>query len=112
MGPLTDLTDVVSVTRGLVDIDSTTGREGECMEWMAALLGDAGYGVVEQVVDGPRRNIYAGFGKADVVLSTHLDCVPPVLSQSSRRWCALRPRLVRRQRDCRLPDCGRRNAAA
>jgi acetylornithine deacetylase len=60
-----------------VDIDSTTGREGECMEWMAALLGDAGYGVVEQVVDGPRRNIYAGFGKADVVLSTHLDCVPP-----------------------------------
>jgi len=77
MGPLTDLTDVVSVTRGLVDIDSTTGREGECMEWMAALLGDAGYGVVEQVVDGPRRNIYAGFGKADVVLSTHLDCVPP-----------------------------------
>ncbi len=77
MGPLTDLTDVVSVTRGLVDIDSTTGREGECMEWMAALLSDAGYGVVEQVVDGPRRNIYAGFGRADVVLSTHLDCVPP-----------------------------------
>jgi len=28
-------------------------------------------------VDGPRRNIYAAFGKADVVLSTHLDCVPP-----------------------------------
>jgi acetylornithine deacetylase len=77
VGSLIDLTDVLSVTRGLVDIDSTTGREGECMAWMAKLLGDAGYGVVEQVVDGPRRNIYAGFGKADVVLSTHLDCVPP-----------------------------------
>ena len=44
---------------------------------MATLLSEAGYGVVEQVVDGPRRNIYAAFGKADVVLSTHLDCVPP-----------------------------------
>ena len=72
-----DLTDVVAVTSGLVDIDSTTGREGDCVLWMATLLSEAGYGVVEQVVDGPRRNIYAAFGKADVVLSTHLDCVPP-----------------------------------
>ena len=65
------------MTRGLVDIDSTTGREGDCVLWMATLLSEAGYGVVEQVVEGPRRNIYAAFGKADVVLSTHLDCVPP-----------------------------------
>jgi acetylornithine deacetylase len=72
-----DLTDVVSVTRALVDIDSTTGSEGDCVLWMAMALSDAGYGVVEQVVEGPRRNIYAAFGKADVVLSTHLDCVPP-----------------------------------
>ena len=76
MGPV-DLTDVTAVTRGLVDIDSTSGREGDCVLWMASLLSDAGYGVVEQVVDGPRRNIYAALGKADVVLSTHLDCVPP-----------------------------------
>jgi acetylornithine deacetylase len=72
-----------SVTRGLVDIDSTTGREGECMAWMA-LLGDAGYGVVRQIVDGPRRNIYAGLrqsrrGAVDPhrlrapVLPSHLD---------------------------------------
>ena len=47
------------------------------MLWMATLLSEAGYGVVEQVVEGPRRNIYAAFGKADVVLSTHLNCVPP-----------------------------------
>ena len=77
MGSVIELTDVVAVTRGLVDIDSTTGREGDCVLWMATLLSEAGYGVVEQVVDGPRRNIYAAFGKADVVLSTHLDCVPP-----------------------------------
>jgi acetylornithine deacetylase len=72
-----DLTDVVAVTRALVDIDSTTGREGDCVLWMATLLSDAGYGVVEQVVEGARRNVYAAFGKTDVVLSTHLDCVPP-----------------------------------
>ena len=72
-----DLTYVVAVTRGLVDIDSTTGREGDWGLWLATLLSEAGYGVVEQVVDGSRRNIYAAFGKADVVLSTHLDCVPP-----------------------------------
>jgi acetylornithine deacetylase len=72
-----DLTDVVAVTRGLVDIDSTTGREGDCVRWMANLLGEAGYELVEQVVDGARRNIYASFGKSEVVFSTHLDCVPP-----------------------------------
>jgi acetylornithine deacetylase len=72
-----DLTDVVAVTRGLVDIDSTTGREGDVVSWAAALLRSAGYDVVEQVVQGPRRNLYATLGKADVVFSTHLDCVPP-----------------------------------
>ncbi len=74
------LTDVVTVARNLVDIDSTTGREGECVLWMASLLREAGYGVVEQVVEGPRRNVFAALGRADVVLSTHLDCVPPFFS--------------------------------
>jgi acetylornithine deacetylase len=72
-----DLTDVVTVTSFLVDIDSTTGREGDVVLRLATLLRDAGYGVVEQIVDGNRRNICATFGKADVVFSTHLDCVPP-----------------------------------
>ncbi|HTL02054.1 MAG TPA: hypothetical protein VL243_07505, partial [Vicinamibacterales bacterium] len=69
---IVDLTDVVQVTRGLVDIDSTTGREGDVVLWTATLLSQAGYEVVEQVVQGPRRNLYAAFGKADVVFSTHL----------------------------------------
>jgi acetylornithine deacetylase len=72
-----DLTDVVQVTRALVDIDSTTGREGDVVLWTATLLSQAGYEVVEQVVQGQRRNLYAAFGKTDVVFSTHLDCVPP-----------------------------------
>lgn len=72
-----DLTNVVQVTSALVDIDSTTGREGDVVLWTAALLSRAGYELVEQVVQGPRRNLYAAFGRADVVFSTHLDCVPP-----------------------------------
>jgi acetylornithine deacetylase len=74
-----DLTDVVSVASALVDIDSTTGREGDAVLWTATLLNQAGYEVVEQAVQGPRRNLYASFGKADVVFSTHLDCVPPFI---------------------------------
>jgi acetylornithine deacetylase len=72
-----DLTDVVGVTSALVDIDSTTGREGDVVLWVATLLSEAGYEVLEQVVQGSRRNLYAAFGQADVVFSTHLDCVPP-----------------------------------
>ena len=75
-----DLADVVAVTRALVDIDSTTGREGEAVLWLATLLRGAGYEVIEQSVEGSRRNIYAGSGKAQVVMSTHLDCVPPFFS--------------------------------
>jgi len=72
-----DLADVVSLTRGLVDIDSTTGREGDAVQWLAAQLSGAGYEVVEQTVEGNRRNIYAALGNPRVVMSTHLDCVPP-----------------------------------
>jgi acetylornithine deacetylase len=72
-----DLTDVVRVTSALVDIDSTTGREGDVVLWAATLLSEAGYEVLEQVVQGSRRNLYAAFGQAEVVFSTHLDCVPP-----------------------------------
>ena len=72
-----DLTDILSVTRALVDLESTTGREGECAAWMAGALRQAGFDVVEQDVEGPRRNVYAALGRPDVVLSTHLDCVPP-----------------------------------
>ncbi len=72
-----DLTDVVGLTRALVDIDSTTGREGEVVSRTASLLRHAGYDVVEQEVEGARRNIFAAAGVPEVVLSTHLDCVPP-----------------------------------
>ena len=74
---MVDLSDVVAVTRALVDVDSTTGREGEAVSRLLGLLKGGGFAVVEQSVDGDRRNLYATLGKVDVVLSTHIDCVPP-----------------------------------
>jgi acetylornithine deacetylase len=70
--------DLVELTRGLVDIDSTTGREGEAGRWLASYLKDLGFHVIEQPVDDHRFNVIATTGApAHVVLSTHFDCVPP-----------------------------------
>jgi acetylornithine deacetylase len=70
--------DLVSLTRSLVDIDSTTGREGEAGRWLSRYLTTHGFEVVEQRVDETRFNlIVTSGGPAHVVLSTHFDCVPP-----------------------------------
>ena len=73
--------DIVELTRTLVDIDSTTGREGECGRRLAAYLRERGYSVTEQPVDDSRFNVLAGCGTSStgpsVVFSTHFDCVPP-----------------------------------
>ncbi|MGB7219941.1 MAG: M20/M25/M40 family metallo-hydrolase [Vicinamibacterales bacterium] len=69
--------DPVALTRSLVDIDSTTGREAEAGRWLARHLRDAGFTVLEQEVDETRFNILATAGPPAVVLSTHFDCVPP-----------------------------------
>ena len=73
--------DPVAFARGLIDIDSTTGREGEAGRWLARRLRELGFAVTEQPVDGERGNVIAtagpGNANPDVVLSTHFDCVPP-----------------------------------
>jgi acetylornithine deacetylase len=73
-----DPLDVVSLTRTLVDIDSTTGREGEAGTWLANYLRARRFEVREQPVDAARFNVLAtpGPAAARVVLSTHFDCVP------------------------------------
>ena len=74
-----DLTQLVDLTRSLVDIDSTTGREREAGVWLAQYLRGRGFLVTEQPVDGERFNVIATIGgdAPAVVLSTHFDCVPP-----------------------------------
>jgi acetylornithine deacetylase len=73
-----DSLDPVAFARELIDIDSTTGREGAAGDWLATRLRREGFEVEEQPVEGSRRNIYAHLGQTPtVVFSTHYDCVPP-----------------------------------
>jgi acetylornithine deacetylase len=74
-----DPVDIVALTRALVDIDSTTGREGEVGAWLASYLRGRGLTVVEQPVDATRFNVIATPPQAppQLVFSTHFDCVPP-----------------------------------
>jgi len=67
----------IRLTRELVDIDSTTGREPEAGEFLTKTLSDLGYAVETQPVGDGRFNIIAMLGRPRVVLSTHFDCVPP-----------------------------------
>jgi acetylornithine deacetylase len=88
-----DPVDIVGLTRSLVDIDSTTGREGAAGRWLADYLRGRGWAVEEQRVDDTRFNVIAnvaGVGQSGqpplasntrelppaVVFSTHFDCVP------------------------------------
>jgi len=68
----------VALTRKLVDIDSTTGHEGDVARVLAGDLRSLGYRVDEQVVTGDRINVFARLDADPVVVfSTHIDCVPP-----------------------------------
>ena len=76
-----DPVDHVALTRQLIDIESTTGNEGEVATWLAAFLRGRGYSVLEQplepIAGKPRHNVIAAAGEPEVVFSTHFDCVPP-----------------------------------
>lgn len=70
--------DPLGPARALVDIESTTGREGAAGRWLASFLRDRGYRVTEQAVSDGRFNVFAHHGAPPrIVLSTHFDCVPP-----------------------------------
>lgn len=72
--------DPVALTRSLVDIDSTTGKEREVAEWLSRFLRDRGYEVTEQSIGDGRFNVFARLGAPEIVFSTHIDCVPPYFS--------------------------------
>jgi acetylornithine deacetylase len=82
-----DPVDPVALARQLIDIDSTTGREGEAARVLAAVLRDRGYSVLEQPLgvgfagtqarSADRINVIAAVGEPALVFSTHFDCVPP-----------------------------------
>ena len=79
--------DLVRVARTLIDIDSTTGREGDAAGWVARWLRRRGYEVLEQPVAARRFNVYATLDAPEVVLSTHIDTVPPFFSSREKNGC-------------------------
>ncbi|HXO20983.1 MAG TPA: M20/M25/M40 family metallo-hydrolase [Thermoanaerobaculia bacterium] len=73
--------DLFELTQALVDIDSTTGREraiGDFLfDYLGALAARTGGRVERMAVADDRSNVFAAWGEPDVVLSTHMDTVPP-----------------------------------
>jgi acetylornithine deacetylase len=69
--------DPVAFARGLINIDSTTGREAEAGAWLARELRGLGYTVVEQPLARGCATVIATLDPPAVVFSTHYDCVPP-----------------------------------
>jgi len=81
-----DPIDPIALARSLIDIDSTTGREGALGSWLATFLRERGYRVDEQPVSEGRFNVLAMLHTAPlVVLSTHFDCVPPFFPAREER---------------------------
>jgi acetylornithine deacetylase len=72
-----DAVTQLRLTHEILDLDSTTGREGEAGAFLAGTLRELGYHVVEQPVTDGRFNVYASMDPPIAVLSTHIDCVPP-----------------------------------
>src|ERR1700761_7396185 len=85
--------DPIALTRQLVAIDSTTYHEAACGEFLAQFLSGQGWEIERQAVPqpdpaktpgggtGPRFNVVAtqqGIAP-EIVLSTHIDTVPPFL---------------------------------
>ena len=78
--------DLFELTRALIDVESVTGRERAVGELLAArlgaLAGPTGGGVERMPVAGGeegRCNLFASWGRPEIVLSTHMDTVPPFL---------------------------------
>jgi acetylornithine deacetylase len=69
--------ELFELTKALVDIESVTGHEQACAEFVREHLAAMKFQVeLQPVVDG-RSNVFAWRGTPEVVLSTHLDTVPP-----------------------------------
>src|SRR5881409_3811769 len=75
--------DVFKLTRELVDIPSVTGDEFHIGTSLAELLNRYGYQVELQELTSDRANVIATTGdRPRVVLSTHMDTVPPHIAAS------------------------------
>jgi acetylornithine deacetylase len=72
--------DPIELTRQLIRIPSPTGQEHAVVDFVEAALKSLDYRVHRQPVADGRDNLYAIAGPPVVVMSTHLDVVPPDLA--------------------------------
>lgn len=80
---MTQQIDVFQLTRELIDIPSVTGEEAEIGTFLARLLEQLGYKVELHEVTSGRANVIATTEAAPrVMLSTHMDTVPPHIAAS------------------------------
>jgi acetylornithine deacetylase len=75
--------NLFELTRALIDIPSLTRDEGEVGHFLANFLRELGYNVELQEVEKDRSNVIATTGaEPQVILSTHMDTVPPYIPSS------------------------------
>ena len=70
------------LTRRLIDIESISGNEKNVALFLRDYLAAMGAEVSLEEAEPDRPNVRALWGKPDVVLSTHLDTVPPFFPSS------------------------------
>lgn len=73
------MSELFSLVKSLVSIESTSGNEGACGEFLRDYLAGLNLQVELIPVTADRFNVFACCGKPEVVLSTHFDTVPPYL---------------------------------
>lgn len=71
------MVDVVTLAAELLAIESSTGSEGQAVEFVSRWLLARGWNVELQEVSKDRANVWATRKGNGVTLSTHLDTVPP-----------------------------------
>src|SRR5947207_1562930 len=75
--------NVIELTRALIDIESITPNEREIGDFLFTELAELARrfdGRAERMpVEESRDNVFVSFGSPRVVLSTHMDTVPPFL---------------------------------
>lgn len=82
--------DPITLTRQLIDIESISGNEAAVGNYLYGELCRMGYQAIKMPVEGGRFNLYAQAPGIDggqprtatVVLSTHMDTVPPHIPSS------------------------------
>src|SRR5207248_3917097 len=85
---------VFELTRRLIDIESVTPNEGEVADFLVERVSGLAHrfdGRVERMAVEPGRdNVFAEFGEPVIVLSTHMDTLPPCIpsrEDAGYSWC-------------------------